>query len=891
MPPSKVHRERPDPDALLRDLQRGEEKRARGRLKIFLGASAGVGKTYAMLSEAHEQRERGVDVLVGYVETHGRRETQALVEGLENLPRREILYKGVRVEEFDLDGALIRKPGLVLVDELAHTNAPESRHPKRWQDVEELLDAGIDVYTAVNIQHLESLNDAVAGITGVVVRETVPDGVIERADDIEVVDIPPDELRQRLREGKVYVPERIEHALEGFFKTGNLLALRELALRRAADRVDAQMQRFRAEQGVHGLWHARDRVIVCVAPNRLASRVVRAAARIGAASHAEMVALYVESGRQTNRSEEDHEQAREALRLAESLGMETVTLGGHDIVAQVLGYARQRNANLVVVGKPIKPRWREVLFGSVVDELVRHSGELDIHVITGELATAKSPAWTFQRHPGTAANYAWTVAIIAVASGLCQILVPYVSPTNLVMVYLLAVTMIASRFGPGESVVGSLLAVVVFDVAFVPPRGTLAVSDSEYLITLAAMLVVALLISRLTLRLRSQAEASAERERRTASLYALTRAMARSRGKAEIAEAAVREIGSVFEAEVAILLPTERGLEPAASSSSGFEAQPAEAAVARWAFDHDEAAGKGSDTLPGASGLYLPLRGGSGAVGVLGILPSARLWPLPAAQRNLLETFASSLGLAVERAQLAKESHTARLAAESERLRNALLSSISHDLRTPLTSIAGAASALVALGGEGRDLAETIYGESLRLNLQVQNLLDMTRLQSGEVKPRLEWNSVEEILGSALARSQELLGERPVSVQIPPDFPLLSVDAGLVEKLFVNLFENAAKHTPPSALIEISAKVGNEMVRILVSDRGPGVPKGQEAAIFERFAQGGTKGEGLGLGLAICRAIMRLHGGRIWVQNRPEGGAEFHLEFPKPDHQPEVPVG
>ncbi|RYG43187.1 sensor histidine kinase KdpD, partial [bacterium] len=668
-----VLRERPDPDALLREIQRESGERVRGRLKIFLGASAGVGKTYAMLSEAHEQRERGIDLLVGYVETHGRRETEALMEGLERLPRREIDYKGVRVEEFDLDRALIRKPRLILVDELAHTNAPESRHAKRWQDVEELLDAGIDVYTAVNIQHLESLNDAVAQITGVVVRETVPDAFIDRADDIEVVDIPPDELRQRLREGKVYVPERIEHALEGFFKPGNLIALRELALRRAADRVDAQMQRFRAEQGVHGLWHARDRVIVCVAPNRLASRVVRAAARMGASSHAEMVALYVESGQQARRSEEDHQGARDALRLAESLGMETVTLGGQDIVAQVLGYARQRNANLIVVGKPVKPRWRELLFGSVVDELVRHSGEIDVHVITGDAPPSPGTSKAVHRPLGTPAGYAWTLGAVALASGVCELLHRFVAPTNLAMVYLLTIATIASRFRTGEAILGSVLSVLVFDIAFVPPRGTFAVSDSEYLITLTAMLVVALLISRLSIRLKSQATAAAERERRTASLYSLTREMAKSRGKAEIASAAVKEIGSVFESEIAILLPGEKGLEPVAASMSGFESGGSEIAVARWTHEHDEPAGNGSDTLPAANGLYLPLRGASGSVGVLAILPNARIWPLSPAQRNLLETFASTLGLALERAQLAKESHTARLAAESERLRNALL--------------------------------------------------------------------------------------------------------------------------------------------------------------------------------------------------------------------------
>ena len=497
--PRRVRQERPSPDALLRELQREAPNEARGRLKVFLGASAGVGKTYAMLSEAHEERARGVDVLIGYVETHGRAETQALLEGLEALPRGTREYRGVRIEEFDLDAALARRPALVLVDELAHTNAPESRHPKRWQDVEELLDAGIDVYTAVNVQHLESLNDAVAQVTGVVVKETVPDAVVERADAIEVVDIPPDALRQRLREGKVYVPDQIEHALEGFFKVGNLMALREMALRRAADRVDAEMRRYRTEQGVTGLWPTRERVVVCVAPNRLASRVVRAAARMAASSHAEPIVLVVESDRQRNRPEGEHEAARQALRLAESLGMETTTLHGHDIVGEIVAFARRRNANLVVVGKPLKARWRELLFGSVVDDLVRRSGEIDVHVITAERVsdekrrTPKAP-----RVGGSPKGYAWTLVVTALATGACAVLSPHIETTNLAMVYLLAVAGVASRFGLGEAILASVLGVIVFDVAFVPPRGTLAVSDSQYLITFGVMLLVGLLISRLT---------------------------------------------------------------------------------------------------------------------------------------------------------------------------------------------------------------------------------------------------------------------------------------------------------------------------------------------------------------------------------------------------------
>jgi two-component system sensor histidine kinase KdpD len=824
----------------LRELRRDDPEPGRGKLKVFLGASAGVGKTFAMLSAAHEQRARGLDVVLGYVETHSRRETEALIQDLEVLPRFANDYRGVRVEEFDIDGALARKPKLIVVDELAHTNAPNSRHLKRWQDVEELLDAGIDVYTAVNVQHLESLNDAVAQITGVIVKETVPDAFVDHADEIEVIDIPPDELRQRLKEGKVYVPERIDHALEGFFKRGNLTALRELALRRAADRVDAQMQRLRSEQGVSGLWPTRERVLVCIAPNRLASRVVRAAAKMGAASHAEMVAVVVESDRQQNRCAEEHDASRQALRLAESLGMETVTLSGHDIVEEILHYARRRNANLVVVGKPIKPRWREVLFGSVVDELVRRSGEIDVHVITGAPESNESkPLRRTSVSYGTPQGYGWTAAVVALTTGLCALLYNHVSPANLVMIYLLGVTLVASRFGPGEAAIASLLSVVIFDVAFVPPRGTLAVSDTQYLITFAVMLLVALVISRLTFRLREQARNASERERRTAALYSLSRQLARSRSKVEIAAAAAKEIAEVFESEVAILIPNEGGLRTLATSASSFE----EASVAQWSLEHDEAAGRGTNTLPGSKGLYLPLHGGAGAVGVLAFLPNETNWPLPSAQRNLLETFGNGLGLALERAQLAKESHDSRVQAESERTRNALLSSISHDLRTPLTSITGAASALVERG-EGGDLAQTIVQESQRLNLQVQNLLDMTRLQSGEVKPRLEWNSLEEIIGTALDRNRGLLKDRAVEVRIPDNLPLLSIDSELVLKLFVNLLENAANHTPPGTHLWITASEGSSMVRVVVADDGPGIPPGARWRFLRGFPRVAQKGRG-----------------------------------------------
>lgn len=880
---------RRDPDALLREVQATERDRRRGRLKVFLGASAGVGKTYAMLAEAHELRRRGGDIAIGFVETHGRRETTALLEGLEVLPRRRIVYRGVELEEFDLDAALLRKPDLLVVDELAHANVPGSRHLKRWQDIEELLAAGIDVHTAVNVQHLESLNDSIAQITGVVVKETVPDSVIEGADEIEVVDIPPEELRQRLREGKVYVPERIDHALEGFFKPANLLALRELALRRAADRVDRQMRALREGNDSEPVWPARDRIVACLAPSAMATRIVRTAARIAAASHADWLAVYVESDRQVRRPPSQHGEAHQALRLAERMGVATTTLAANDIAGEILAFARRENATLIVMGKPIRARWREVLSGSVVEEVIRRSGEIDVHVVTEEV---EAPPPHTQRVPLQTSPKRVLATVLAVAgsAGVGYGLdIAGAGDANLVMVLLIAVALVARYLGPAETLLATVLSVLAFNFLFVDPRYTLAVSDTQYLLTFAIMLGVAMLISTLTLRLKATADASADRERRSAALYALSRELAKSRSREEIAKAAQREVEATFGGEAAVFMRYDSGVVVVAAAKSGFHTDPNELAVASWAAMHGHPAGRDTDTLGGAGGLYLPLLSGQGPIGVLAFRPEEVRWPLTPTQRGLLETFANTLGLALERAKLAKESHEARVSAESEKLRNALLSSISHDLRTPLTSISGAASALVAQGGG--ELAETIYEESVRMNHQVQNLLDMTRLQSGQISLRLEWHVLSELVGDAIGRCRDHLRGKRLVVTIPETLPLLRLDGELLVKLFTNLLENTVQHAATATEVRITALDQTNIVRVIVADNGPGILKGEESAVFERFVRGGEPGKGLGLGLAICRTIAKLHGARIWVRNGREGGAEFHLELPRPEEQPEVPVG
>ncbi|AIE84125.1 osmosensitive K+ channel signal transduction histidine kinase [Fimbriimonas ginsengisoli Gsoil 348] len=879
---------------MLRIAQREMTERTRGRLKIFLGMSAGVGKTYAMLSEAHEQIARGIDLVVGYAETHGRKETEALLVGLPSLPLREVEHRGILLKEFDIDEALRRRPRLLVVDELPHTNAPGSRHLKRYQDVEELLAAGIDVHTAINIQHVESLRDVVASMTGVFVQETVPDTFIDAADEIELVDIPPDELRQRVQEGKVYVPAQTERALEGFFCRGNLLALRELALRRAADRVDAEIQSFRRADASPGSMGSRQRILVCVAPNRLGERVIRAAARYGTAMHAQVLAISVISDRQTNRSDEDRDRAERAMRLAEALGMETLSRSGHDIVAEILTVARQRGAGLIIVGKPIRSRWHELVRGSVVDDLVRRSGDIDVHVITGESETPSERPTPIQVADARPEEYAASVLAVAATTALCFLLSPWVHLSNLIMLYLLAVGLVSTRVGRGPSLLSAILSVAAFDFFFVSPRYTFAVSDVEFLPTFVVMFAVSVILSGLNSRFRRQAADAASRERRTSALYEVSRDMAASRTKQEIAEAAARRIGDEFDTDVAVLLPDARSmLTVVVPSVTSFEADDSEMAVAQWAFEHGKPAGAGTDTLPGSAAMYLPLRASRGSVGALALSPRSKSEALTLAQRTLLETFATGLAVALERTLLAKESHEARLQAESEKMRNALLSSISHDLRTPLTAIAGAASAMRERGGAEQELAETIYEESMRLNLQVQNLLDMTRLNSGEIRPNVEWQSLEELIAAALDRTRVVLSDRPVEIHIPSDLPLLELDGALMEKVFANLFENAAVHAQGNSPIEVSAWAGDETVYVEVSDRGPGIPVGSEATIFERFQRPKRDGDGgrFGLGLAICRAIVRLHGGRIWAKNRTGGGSTFVIELPKPDRAPEVPVG
>ncbi len=886
--------ERPDPDALLKRVQQEESPQTRGKLKIFFGATAGVGKTYAMLEAAHSRKKERVDVVVGWVETHGRVETEALLKGLEILHPRVTEYRGATFREFDLDLALARRPTLILMDELAHTNAQGSRHPKRWQDVLELLNAGIHVYTTVNVQHLESLNDVVAQITGIRVRETVPDSVLEQADEVELIDLPPDDLLQRLKEGKVYVPEQVQRAMQNFFRKGNLIALRELALRRTAERVDEQMEVYRRDHAVVQTWPAAETIMVCVNMKPRGTRLIRAAKRMAGELHAKWLAVYVQTARHVQMADMERDRVVQTLRFAEQLGAETVTLSGEHVVQEILTYARSRNVTKIIVGKPVRSRWNEWVFGSVVSELVRDSGEIDIYVITGEAGESRPLTKQVFQRTSEWRSYGFGILPVAVCTGVALLMFPYFGVANLVMVYLIGVVLTAVRYGRGPSILASILSVAAFDFFFVPPYLSFAVSDVQYLLTFAVMLVVALVISGLTVRLQRQAEASRQRERRTAVLYAMSRDLATRRKVTDLAAVASQHIRDVFDSQVAMFLPDGSGrLVLQRTEEMFFEFDPKEAGVAEWVYENSQRAGLGSDTLPGAGALYMPLMGSQGSVGVLAIRPKQTGRLVEPEQLHLLETLSNQIALAIERARLAKESQRAHVEAETERTRNAILSSVSHDLRTPLATIIGAASSLVNAAGTDsashRELARAIHDEANRLDRLVKNLMDMTRLEAGALQLRKEWHPLEEVVGAALTRLGGRLQGHHINTHFPADLPLVPLDGVLIQQVLINLVENAIKYAPPGSSIDLSAQASEKEIVFVIVDHGPGLPPGDEERVFDKFYRAGRALEGgVGLGLTICRGVIEAHGGRIWAENRPGGGAVFRFTLPLEGSQPHV---
>jgi len=894
---------RPDPDALLARIEAEAEHARKGKLKVFFGACPGVGKTYAMLSAARLVREQGGEVVVGVAETHGRAETARLLEGLERLPPRIVNYQGRETAEFDLDAALARKPALILVDELAHSNVAGSRHPKRWQDVEELLNAGIDVWTTVNVQHLESLNDIVGGITGIQVRETLPDRIFERADEVVLVDLPPDELLTRLKEGKVYLPQQAERAIRNFFRKGNLIALRELSLRRTADRVDVQMREYRADQAIREVWQAKERLLVCVGPGAGGDRLVRAAARLAASLHADWIAVYVETPRLQKLSDSNRDKILKTLALARELGGETATLAGSEDAPALLAYAVSRNASKLVVGKSLRTGLSRILRAPLADRLSALAEDVDVYVVAHEAEAPPADKVVampldMELEPSGKRRwegYAWATGICAATSVLVKLFMPWFDLANLIMFYLVGVAWVAARHGRGPAVLASVLSVLAFDFFFVAPAWSFTVADTRYLLTFAIMLAVGLTISSLAANLRYQARIAAYRERRTRALNELGRELAGALQVEQIVETALRHLEPLFQAQACILLPDAHDKLHSPTPLPSHNDLPLDAAIAQWVYDHQQPAGMGAQSLAGAPMHYLPLKAPMRTRGVLALRPrQKRLLFLPE-QARLLETLAGQIALALERVHYVEVAQDALVRMESERLRNGLLSALSHDLRTPLTVLAGLADSLPLAGPPlppaQAEIAQAIRAESLRTSNLVSNLLDMARLQQGEVRLKREWLPLEEVIGAALQDLAAPLARHAVRVDLPADLPLLELDATLMERVFCNLLENAAKYTPPGSHIEIAARHDTDTAVISVCDDGPGLPPGREEALFEKFTRGQEESAvaGVGLGLAIVRAIVQAHRGKVRAENRPEGGARFVITLPA-GVPPEVPM-
>ncbi|WP_375466263.1 DUF4118 domain-containing protein [uncultured Methylobacterium sp.] len=891
---------RPSPDALLDAARReddGREGHGRGHLKIFLGAAPGVGKTYEMLTVARGKRKAGLDVVVGVVETHGRAETEALVDGLEVVPRRFVDYKGTSLGEMDLDAVLARRPALVLVDELAHTNAPGSRHPKRYQDVEELLEAGIDVDTTLNIQHVESLNDVVAQITRIRVRETVPDGILDRADDIEVIDLNPDDLIQRLKDGKVYLPRHAARALQHYFSRGNLTALRELALRRTADRVDDELLSHMRANAIPGPWGAGERVLVCVGEDPRAAGLVRYAKRLADRLHAPWTALFVEGPRATRLSEVARDRIADTLRLADRLGAETVTLpGGRRVADDILAYARASNANHVVVGKAGRSRLFEILNGSVVHDLVRGSGTISVHVIAGEAIEAEAiprktvgtaaPAPRFEALP-----YALALGAVAAALGFGILVRPFLGIENADLVFLTAVVAVAVRFGLGPSLAAVVAASLAYNFFFLPPLYTFTIADPTNVAALFLFTLVAVLVSNLASRARRLALVAQARASGTERLYGFSRKLAGCGTLDDVLWATAYQIAAMLKVRVVLLLPQDGTVAVRAGYPPEDFLDAADVAAGKWAFDNDRPAGRGADTLPGAKRLFLPMRTGRGTLGVVGLdadKPGPILTP---EQRRLLDALSDQGALAIERVRLVEDLDRAERAAETDRLRQALLTSISHDLRTPLAAVLGSASTLRDLDdvldpASKVELLATIIDEAERLNRFIVNLLDMTRLEAGAVIPNFGLQDVAEIADTALRRTETMLADHHVAVDIAPDLPPLRLDPVLFEQVLVNLLDNAAKYAPAGSTVRLRGWQDRATVFLQVIDEGDGLPEADVERVFDTFyrvAKADSVRAGTGLGLAISRGFVEAMGGTITVANRTDrSGAVFTLTLPVP---------
>jgi two-component system sensor histidine kinase KdpD len=883
---------RPSADALLTAAGQA----GRGRLKVFLGAAPGVGKTYEMLTAARARQQEGVDVVVGVVETHGRQETQALLEGLEVLPRWRIEYKGRILEEMDLDAVLARRPQLALVDELAHTNAPGSRHQKRYMDVEELIAAGIDVYTTLNVQHIESLNDVVAQITRIRVRETVPDSIIDKADDLELIDLTPDDLIRRLKEGKVYVSHQAERAIRHYFAPGNLTALRELALRRTAQRVDDQMVHYMQAHAIPGPWAAGERVLACIGEDTESTSVVRHAKRIADNLKAQWTAIHIETGRSLSMTQPERDRIAEALRLAQQLGGATVTLPGEDVAEAIVEYARSNNFTQIIIAKPSHPRWVELFKGSLSERLIRRAGGMSVHVIGIESAKndggEQHPA-EWLRSNGSTPDYLGSLGLVAVALGLALLLRDMLGVTSVALTFLTAVLVSAVFYGLWPALLASFASVLAYNFFFLPPLYTLSITDPENVVTLFFFAMTAVITSNLMARVRAQAITARQRARTTDELYQFSRKLAVTANLDDLLWAAVHQIALMLKVHVVILLPDNSSLAVRAGYPPEDRLDEADLGAAIWSWERNRPAGRGSDTLPGAKRLFLPMQTGRGALGVIGIDREQSGPLLTPDQQRLLTALADQTALAIERVNLVEDIERARITAETDRLRAALLTSLSHDLRTPLASILGSATSLSSSGQvldelTKRELLHTIQEEAERLNRFIGNLVDMTRLESGPLPLRTQRVDIVDIVGSVLRRAARVLAQHKTDIRLQRDLPMLDLDEVLFEQILFNLLDNAAKYAPAASTITISAVRDRNAVRLQIVDEGPGIPADDIPHIFEKFYRAGggdRRRAGTGLGLAICKGFVEAMAGTIEVANCTDRtGAIFTVRLPIPSN-------
>jgi len=883
---------RPNPDALLAAVRREEARASRGHLKIFFGMAPGVGKTYAMLEAARREKAEGRAVVVGIVETHGRVDTQALLEGLEVVPRRKVDYRGVSLEEMDLEGILARKPDLVLIDELAHTNAPGSRHPKRYHDVQEVLAAGIDVYSTLNVQHLESRSDIVQQITGVTIREMVPDSVLESVDDIELVDITPGDLLERLKDGKVYLGDRATAAAANYFKESNLSALRELSLRVTAERVDRQVQEAVLHRHIRPMLRTNERLLVAIGPGPFSTRLIRWTRRMAYALDAPWLAVCVESSRPL--PDEARRSLEANIALARELGAEVVLTRDDDRATALVRVAQEQHATQIIVGKPRGSKlYRFLRGGGLVGRLIRHSGHIDVyvHVYPSDEPAWRSPLadWSALLELDRPGEYLQAILAVVGVTGLAMLIEPLVGYWAIALVYLFTVIVVSLRVGRWPVMLAALLSALTWDYLFIPPIYTFRIKRFEDALMLVMYFAIATVTGHLTARIRRQQLAERERERRASSLYRLVRSITAVRTMDEALANAAVEVREIFGADLAFLYVTPKHpdrLNPHLVST--FLPDDKEMAVASWAFKNLRNAGCTTDTLPSAAGFYIPLRASERPLGVLGIKPSHPS-SLTIAARDILESFATQIAFLLEREQLRDADEAARLLAESDRLHRTLLDSVSHELKTPLAVITSAAAELDAGKGGAEDphrvsLRAEIRTACRRLGRLVDNLLDMTRLESGGLKPRLDWCDWSDLVNATVEEVGETAKEHTLVYNLPQGLPLVRADSALMEEVLTNVLVNAIVHTPAGTTITISAGVRDEPRRevfLRVKDRGPGFDPADLPRIFDKFYQGGgRKTGGLGLGLSIVRGLVEAQGGRVEAANATEGGAEVTIWFP-----------